>query len=323
MVLAVYCFGEVLVDMLSSQYTDNTGAHPETFAKYAGGAPANVAVAVAKLGGTAALVGKVGADPFGDFLVEELQSNGVATDHVLRSNNKTALAFVSLDKDGERSFSFYDTDAAHNDFTPEDFDHSVFDAPIIFSFGSSMLAKPDVLASTTFALQQAKKQSSISCMDVNYREGFWPNVKTAANVIDDIANEVDIIKASKEELLALYGVSGQQEKVAEWIARGTSLVVVTDGANAISYSTQTLTELVQPPMVKVNDTTAAGDAFVGGLLNEISNSCSNAAAFARWVSNKEALANAVHTATICGAFATTKFGAFASLPSHTDLLNSL
>ncbi|WP_253643474.1 PfkB family carbohydrate kinase, partial [Xanthomonas vesicatoria] len=100
----VVCFGEALIDMLALPQASTDDAR--TFAQYAGGAPANVAVAVAKLGGAAHFVGMLGRDMFGDFLLQSLQQAGVATDGIVRTGEaKTALAFVALDEAGERSFS--------------------------------------------------------------------------------------------------------------------------------------------------------------------------------------------------------------------------
>ncbi|MDB6163151.1 MAG: fructokinase, partial [Xanthomonadaceae bacterium] len=107
----IACFGEALVDLLAQPAA--TPAEPRHFVEYAGGAPANVAVAVARLGGTARFVGMLGADLFGDMLLAQLQDAGVDTQCVRRTAAaRTALAFVSLDAAGERSFSFYRPPAA-------------------------------------------------------------------------------------------------------------------------------------------------------------------------------------------------------------------
>ena len=102
----VLCFGEALIDFLNTGQKQEERLSLNAFTQYPGGAPANAAVAVAKLGGDAAFVGQVGADMFGDFLVQSLAEYGVDTSHVLQHPTlKTALAFVARDEAGERKFS--------------------------------------------------------------------------------------------------------------------------------------------------------------------------------------------------------------------------
>ncbi len=107
----IVCFGEILIDLLAQPPA--TPDTPRAFLQYAGGAPANVAVAAARLGADTHFAGMLGQDMFGDFLAESLASAGVATDCIVRTDAaKTALAFVALDASGERSFSFYRPPAA-------------------------------------------------------------------------------------------------------------------------------------------------------------------------------------------------------------------
>src|SRR5690242_21539817 len=118
------CFGEALIDFLGEPETD---AGPQRFQRHAGGAPANVAVAAARLGTATAFVGMFGKDAFGDFLLESLRSAGVDTRHALRTDEaNTALAFVTLDPMGDRRFSFYRPPAADLLFRPEHFKPECF-----------------------------------------------------------------------------------------------------------------------------------------------------------------------------------------------------
>ena len=134
--MEVLAIGEALIDLLSNEcINENTSNQSFSFNQFAGGAPANVAVAVAKLGGKSALLGKVGDDKFGHFLINALKSHNVNTDHLgLSLRGKTAIAFVSLDKSGERTFEFYDKSAAHYDLHITDLDPTLFTQPKIVSF---------------------------------------------------------------------------------------------------------------------------------------------------------------------------------------------
>ncbi|RZA12511.1 MAG: hypothetical protein EOP93_21810, partial [Lysobacteraceae bacterium] len=110
----ILCFGEALIDFLARP--GDTPDAPRAFLQFAGGAPANVAVAVARLGGDAQFIGMLGEDMFGDFLLGSLRDAGVGTGGVVRTGQaNTALAFVALADDGERSFSFYRPPAAGAD----------------------------------------------------------------------------------------------------------------------------------------------------------------------------------------------------------------
>ncbi|WP_241240392.1 PfkB family carbohydrate kinase, partial [Xanthomonas vesicatoria] len=120
-----------------------------TFAQYAGGAPANVAVAVARLGGAAHFVGMLGRDMFGDFLLQSLQQSGVATDGIVRTDQaKTALAFVALDDAGERSFSFYRPPAADLLFRPEHFAADGFTQAAVLHVCSNSMTEPEIAQCT-------------------------------------------------------------------------------------------------------------------------------------------------------------------------------
>ncbi|MGI9292361.1 MAG: carbohydrate kinase family protein [Pseudomonadales bacterium] len=322
MPMQVFSFGEVLIDMLSNRCSGDTAAGIETFTKYPGGAPANVAVAVARLGIPAYHVGKVSKDSFGAFLIESLKAYDVSTEYVTESvGGKTALAFVSLDASGERTFSFYDDNAAHNDFAPSDFPQVLFAAPAIFNFSSGTLAKEGIRASNTFALAKLRQSGSVVCMDINFRPGFWPMPATASDVISAAASQVDIIKSSLEELNALFGADNSQSMIEKWLAAGVSLIVLTDGGNFISYHTRNYSSTLPVPDTQVVDTTAAGDAFVGGLLAQVASNCASRKTFIAWLNDAGDVQAALEFAARCGAFAVSKFGAFPSLPKITDVPN--
>src|SRR6187551_798775 len=137
----ILCFGEALIDFLARP--GDTPDAPRAFLQFAGGAPANVAVAVARLGGDARFVGMLGADMFGDMLAAQLRDAGVDIRHVRRTSAaKTALAFVSLDADGERSFSFYRPPAADLLFAEDDFAPRAFDEAVVFHVCSNSLTEP-------------------------------------------------------------------------------------------------------------------------------------------------------------------------------------
>ena len=152
----VIAFGEALVDMLSSRLGDASG--PETFTPYAGGAPANVAVACARLGVPSRFLGMVGADRFGRFLTAEMASHGVDVSGVVTTfDARTALAFVSRDAHGERTFDFYRPPAADLLYRLEHLPTGVFAEPAIVHLCSNSLTE-EAIAETTLTLADIAQQ---------------------------------------------------------------------------------------------------------------------------------------------------------------------
>lgn len=318
--MKILSFGEVLVDLLSTKYQDDKNGSTEAFIKYAGGAPANVAVAAAKLGNESYFLGKVGNDGFGRFLIESLQTFNVSTDFVTFSEKgKTALAFIDLDEHGERQFQFYDDNAAHNDFQIADFDASFFDSPLLFHFCSGSLSKPHLKNNVDFALRNLKESNAIVCLDINYRCAFWQEADKAPEVIFDIAKQVNIIKASREELIQLYGIENVDSKVKQLTDAGVSLILITDGGEPISYYTKYFCGTFPAPKANVVDTTAAGDSFIGGFISKIAQDNNSLQSFEKWVADFETVLLTLSFATECGAHTVSQFGAFESLPYQADI----
>ena len=319
--MEVVAIGEALIDLLSNDCMHNTASNSElNFTQFAGGAPANVAVAVAKLGGSSYLLGKVGDDKFGLFLIKALKMYNVNTSYVgFSKKSKTALAFVSLDESGERTFDFYDKNAAHYDLQIADLDPSLFLTPKIVSFCSGSFAKPLVLNTTLHALKHFKKAGSVICFDINFRLAFWDEPLTAKSIIDDVAKTVDVIKASKDELIALYGIEHIETTIKSWVDSGVSLVLMTDGGEPITFTSSSFSGTYPCPQAHVVDTTAGGDAFVGGFLYQVASLVSNKSEFTDWANNFANVSKAIDFATKCGAKAVAKFGAFDALPTHHDM----
>lgn len=156
----IVCFGEALIDLLAQPPA--TPDAPRAFLQYAGGAPANVAVAAARLGADTHFAGMLGEDMFGDFLFDSFTAMGVATDCIVRTGEaKTALAFVALDADGERSFSFYRPPAADLLFRAEHFHPACFDRAGVFHVCSNSLTDEAVAEATLHGMARARDRKSV------------------------------------------------------------------------------------------------------------------------------------------------------------------
>tara|TARA_Y100001968_G_scaffold42797_1_gene32879 strand:+ start:6281 stop:7249 length:969 start_codon:yes stop_codon:yes gene_type:complete len=311
--------GEALIDMLSTKEQNATGT-TESFKKFAGGAPANVAVAVAKLGGDSGLFGKLGKDQFGEYLYRTLAELGVSTRFTgFSAQGKTALAFVGLDASGERSFDFYIDNAAHTDLSQADLEPALFAEPRIISFCSGSVSTPELRKVTEKALSQFRDAGSILCLDINLRPAFWDDAAMAPTLISETAAKVDIIKASHEELVELYGQANVEASIQSWLDSGVALILVTDGANPVAFYTRDTNGTYPTPKTQVVDTTAAGDAFVGGFLFTLAGEVQDKASFIHWAANFENILASLRFATQCGAFAVSRYGAFDALADKQQI----
>ncbi|MAQ02465.1 MAG: sugar kinase [Alteromonadaceae bacterium] len=317
--MQVLCMGEALIDMLSTKEQNATGT-TESFKKFAGGAPANVAVAVAKLGGDSGLFGKLGKDQFGEYLYRTLAELGVSTRFTgFSAQGKTALAFVGLDASGERSFDFYIDNAAHTDLSQADLEPALFAEPRIISFCSGSVSTPELRKVTEKALSQFRDAGSILCLDINLRPAFWDDAAMAPTLISETAAKVDIIKASHEELVELYGQANVEASIQSWLDSGVALILVTDGANPVAFYTRDTNGTYPTPKTQVVDTTAAGDAFVGGFLFTLAGEVQDKASFIHWAANFENILASLRFATQCGAFAVSRYGAFDALADKQQI----
>ncbi|MBM6550552.1 carbohydrate kinase family protein [Marinomonas ostreistagni] len=312
MTTKVMAFGEALIDFLSNGVTGLEGGL-ESFTKFPGGAPANVAVAVARLGGNSHFAGQVGDDAFGHFLQASLASYGVQTDTMLMTKAaKTALAFVSLDNTGERSFEFYRNPSADMLFRAEDFKAEWFKEPKgVFHTCSNTLTDANITAATMAGVELAKAAHWIVSIDVNLRINLWPEHQVDCQRIIDWMAQGDVIKASLEELEVI--ADEPFALIDQLLSKGVSLFVLTDGPNAVRYFTAAHGQgEVAAPRVEAVDTTAAGDAFVGGLLYQLAERGGDRETLQQF--SQVELEAIIRFAVSCGAESVTKAGAYPSLP---------
>jgi fructokinase len=315
----IACFGEALVDFLARPGSE-PGA-PRQFVEYAGGAPANVAVAVARLGGHARFIGMLGADLFGDMLATQLGEAGVDIACVRRTDEaKTALAFVSLDAQGERSFSFYRPPAADLLFRATDFDAACFDGLAVFHVCSNSLTEPAIAEATLAGMRRARDSGALVSMDLNLRPALWPRGVDPATRVWDALEEADVIKLCVSELDFLAQSEGSADAVLRRLGNARAqCVLVTDGPAPIRWFTRTRQGIAPTFPVATIDTTAAGDAFVGGWLQALVDMRVTRDSLADFLEHTERLAEALRQAAACGALATTRHGAFAAMPTRAEL----
>jgi fructokinase len=314
----ILCFGEALIDFLASEPA--TG-EVRTFRQFAGGAPANAAVAVAKLGGRCEFVGMLGEDMFGDFLLHSLRETGAGVRYVRRTAAaKTALAFVSLDAHGERSFSFYRPPAADLLFRDEDFDAECFTSAGVFHACSNSLTDAAIAATTLSGMARAREAGALVSIDLNLRPALWPDTAPSLPVLWRALEAADLIKLAREELEFLKEGRFSDEDIVARLLRTARLVLITDGAAPMRWFARGRSGELPTIKVKAVDTTAAGDAFIGGLLSQLQREGVDARTFDAFVAHPDDLERCLRYASACGALAVTRLGAFAALPTHAEAM---
>ena len=164
----ITAIGEVLIDLTQ---TGRNAQNVPTFAANPGGAPANVAVAAARLGASTAFVGKVGRDGFGDYLTSVLEENGVDVSGVRRGDAPTTMAVVTLSPEGERSFRFIR--GADMDLASEEVELSQLEGSRVLHLGSVSLTGGLARAATMFAVHHARQKGVMVSYDPNYRAALW------------------------------------------------------------------------------------------------------------------------------------------------------
>ncbi|MFC0472600.1 PfkB family carbohydrate kinase [Halalkalibacter kiskunsagensis] len=314
----VMSLGELLIDFVPKEKGKSLKEVME-FEKAAGGAPANVVAAIAKLGGDACFIGKVGNDAFGHFLYEELQNTGVDTRYLLKSDEyKTALAFVSNQANGERDFLFYRDPSADMMLTANEVEETWFEKGDIYHFGSVSLIHNPVKEATVEALRIAEEKGLIISFDPNVRLALWDHAEAAKESILCYFNRAHVVKVSDEELFFLTGVEDETEAVRGLFGGVNKLVIVTKGSSGSSVYTTGFALEVAAVKVDAQDTTGAGDAFVGGLLYFLQKETKNKD-LASFLTDEEKVKEMVHFASKCGAITTTNRGAIPALPVLSEV----
>ena len=263
--------GEALIDLTQ---TAEDAMHIRRYAAFPGGAPANVAVAAARLGAETAFIGKVGRDAFGASIRETLCRDGVDVSGLCESpTDHTTLAVVSVDAGGERSFAFYRTPGADTQLTPEEAVRALEayeKRPVFLHFGSVSLTAEPARSATLAAARRARELGVLLSYDPNYRPSLWPDETTALDRMREPLSLCHVLKLAEEELELLTGTRDLEEgTLSLWTAHQIPLIVVTLGAEGSFFRLGGETGRVSAQPVPVADTNGAGDTFLGALLSRL------------------------------------------------------
>lgn len=301
----VICPGEALIDFVSMDIGKTLKA-TDGFIKKAGGAPANVAAAISKLGAEAYFCGTVGDDAFGGFLEDTLNNNNINTELLFKIKNNTTFAFVSLMENGERDFEFArDADECLTfDMISDRLEE--FD---LYHFGSATAFMGGNLKDTYFKLKEyAKSNNKIISFDANYRESLFGNNKEEfIKCCKEFIVDSNIVKLSEEEAKLISGIEDIKEASQYIVNLGCENLMITLGKEGTLLSNREKQILIKTKEVKMKDATGAGDAFIGAVIAQILNEPG------------KSMEKIVEMANLVGGITTTKLGALESIPTWDEV----
>jgi len=299
----VWVLGDAVIDLIPED-----SVH---YKKCPGGAPANVAVGIARLGGQSAFIGRVGADPFGRYLASVLQQELVDTSamHFDRQYH-TSTVLVDLDDEGERSFTFLVQPSADLMLVTDDL--PTFKAGDWLHFCSIALLQDPSRATCFEAVERLHQAGGLFSFDPNIRQDLWHHENELKQQLERALVLADVVKLSEDELFFLTQQDHLETAVAQLKARyAIQLLIITLGADGVLVAFRDDLWRQATQRVRAIDTTGAGDAFVAGLLAGL-------AEHDKWPSRSD-LEPIIQQAQHCGALATTALGAMTALPTRAQL----
>lgn len=307
----ITALGELLIDF--TPY-GNASDGAKLFGRNAGGAPANLLAAISKFGGKSYFFTKVGRDMFGEFLIQTMKDSGVDTAGISVDDiHNTTLAFVSLDENGDRDFSFYRRFGADAHLSSEDIDTEVIKESKFFHFGSLSLTNEPMISATEKALKAAKEAGCIITYDPNYRPLLWDSEDHAKKAMKEYMAYADIVKVAYEEALLISGCDDIEDAAKALLDIGMKILLITDGGNGVRYYSGAGNGFLPTIKANVVDTTGAGDIFFGsfiyGLIKDrIEKDALPCVSIEKYVK----------TAILLSGKSTEKKGGIASIPEYTE-----
>lgn len=298
--------GELLIDMFPAE-TGKHLAEVSAFIPKPGGAPANVAVAAARLGLSVAFIGKVGQDFFGEFLRDVLAREHVDTRGLrFDADARTTLALIAQ-PDENNEYIFYRNPGADQRLRPDELDRALLAQTRALHFSSLSLSDEPSRSATIEAIRLAKQNNALISFDINYRPSLWRSREDAVTQIAAVLPFADLLKMNEMELALLTNVTDLGQATDQLLTRGAQLVVVTLGAQGSYFKSAYKSGYAQGFKVDAIDSTGCGDAFMGALLTRL---------IQHGTQNLDAhIEPALEYANAAGAITATRRGAIPALPT--------
>ena len=263
----VICLGEVIVDLIAMD-KDVGLAGTKGFYKFPGGATANVAVGVSRMGAKGGFMGVVSDDAFGDYLKNSMDAENVDVSQIrLRKGERTVVGFIAVRSDHAKDVIFYKDHDSEMFLSAEELNPEFFAASSIFHFGIICLRTEHKRRTTLRALEIAGDKGLSVSFDVNYRSHAWPSQEMAQERFHEVLDYVDILKIAEEEWPLLFGEEENPESAQKIINRGVKALVISRGENGSTIVTPDFRENVPAFSIEAIETTGAGDAFTACMLS--------------------------------------------------------
>lgn len=323
--------GELLIDFtISNEIKGNANPETEIYAANPGGAPANVVACAQKLGLSTAFIGSVGADHFGEVLINTLQTINIDTSLIQKTEEAfTTLAFVSLDQNGDREFSFARKPGADMFIRLNEDSKNALTNTNFFHFGSISLITEQSREATRLAVKTAKDNGAVISFDPNIRLDLWDCQKNLLDQVHWGFKNADIVKLSDDDLNCLTDILPENYIRDLFSHTDIKLILYTsgkEGSKAYYYDqvTNDLRFVFSKNEFEINavDTTGAGDIFTGAFLSSLNldqyNKTTNRENFQEWILDFKDLENHLDFANKFAGLSTLKHGGIPSIPSNEE-----
>jgi fructokinase len=312
--MTVLCMGVLILDMFPGR-TGVKLVDVPSFRPAPGGAPANVAVAVRRLGGRSGFIGKVGDDLFGHHLADVLEKEGVDVSGVrYDAEARTTMNLHAVLPDGDFEYLFYRNPGADTRLKPEELDLPAIRRASVLHYDSLNLTGGSTVEATRKAVQAAKEGGALISFDVNYRKPVWASADEAIRTIREAIPTADIVKLNEGELKLLYPGKTAGEALRDLRASGPRLCVATLGGEGCCYSHAAGEGEMRALSVDVVDPVGCGDSFAGAMLQKFLESKTKLDEL-----NHEQLRSIISFATASSAITATRHGAMPSLPLRKEV----
>jgi fructokinase len=309
------------VDFLPSE-TGRRVREVSSWTPHVGGSLANVSVGLARLGARSGLVSVLGSDEFGHFLRERIAAEGVDVSRVRQTKEaRTGLVFISLDAQGERSFTFFRTRSAEFLLGYQDVDPGFLEQARVLHWGSNSLHLPEARAAVQRAIELMRGTGRIVSCDPNLRLHAWADPREPKGILERLLPLCTVVKLSEEEMPVVTGSTSAREALEFLRGMGVALPVVTLGEKGAAFLWRGEVVHVPAPQVQVVDTTGAGDGFVAAFLYGLTRRYADARALLG--ATPESLTELATLACRVGARVVERLGAVPGLPRAAEIVGQM
>lgn len=255
----VLTIGELLIDMISEDYNDNFEC--DTYNKFFGGSPANIAMNVKKLGINSLIASAVGKDGLGNFLIKCVEKSGMDTSYIQQVEYSTSMVLVTKSKSTPVPI-FYRSADYYLSFTPK-VEKAVKESKIVH-FSCWPISKMPAREVIEKVIGVSRENNTLLCFDPNYHPMIWEKGESGVEYVKSIISKVDIVKPSEDDAERIFGKDKYESQIEKFLKLGAKLVIMTLGSKGAIVSNGIETIKFDTMASEVLDATGAGDAFWSG-----------------------------------------------------------